>query len=318
MMTIVEFDFATKKERIVDLAGLQGWREKPLYWWIDLVPASDEATRGLLRELGVNALVTDGVVGADEDGRYEVFEDCLYFTVTEAAVQNGRLTTVTADVVLGAKFLVTVHRQSVSFVEHMRRTYREDFVRFARSPGFLLYEIADHLVDCHRRAFKAFSASVEKVQLELFGEVDDAIFRRVSDLTSDLLAFRGVVRTSRELFHQLATRRSPFVSETTQPFLQNTAGTLERLGDDLLTERDTLNETLNLYMGMVSHRTNRVVNRLTVISMIFLPLSFLCGVYGMNLKMPESDWEYGYAMFWCIALALAGGLLLMMRRHKWI
>lgn len=318
MMTIIEFDFAAKTERTVDASALQDWRDKPLYWWIDLVPESVDETRALLQQLGVNDLVIEGVIGADEDGRYEVFENCLYFTVTEAAVQDARLATVTADVVLGAKFLVTVHRHRVSFVEHMRRTYREDFLRFARTPGFLLYEMADHLVDCHRRAFKAFSASVEKVQLELFGEVDDAIFRRVSDLTSDLLAFRGLVRSSRELFHQLATRRSSFVSETTQPFLQNIAGTLERLGDDLLTERDTLNETLNLYMGMVSHRTNRVVNRLTVISMIFLPLSFLCGVYGMNLKMPEPEWEYGYALFWAIAVTLTTGLLLMMRRHKWL
>jgi magnesium transporter len=318
MMTIIEFDFSAKSERTVDVAALQDWRDRPLYWWIDLVPESADETRALLQQLGINDLVIDGVIGADEDGRYEVFENCVYFTVTEAAVQDGRLATVTADVVLGAKFLVTVHRHRVSFVDHMRRTYREDFLRFARTPGFLLYEMADHLVDCHRRAFKSFSASVEKVQLELFGEVDDAIFRRVSDLTSDLLAFRGLVRSSRELFHQLATRRSAFVSETTQPFLQNIAGTLERLGDDLLTERDTLNETLNLYMGMVSHRTNRVVNRLTVISMIFLPLSFLCGVYGMNLKMPEPEWDYGYALFWAIALCLTAGLLLMMRRHKWL
>ena len=72
-------------------------------------------------------------------------------------------------------------------------------------------------------------------------------------------------------------------------------------------------------MGMVTHRTNKIVNRLTVLSVIFLPLSFLCGVYGMNLKgIPEMEWDYGYPLFWCVVIALAGTLLLMMKRLKWI
>jgi hypothetical protein len=102
------------------------------------------------------------------------------------------------------------------------------------------------------------------VQLQLFGQVDDDIFRHVSLLTQDILVFRKIVLASRELMHELASRKSAFVSETTQPFLENMAGALERLGGDLTTEREVLNETLNLYMGMVSHRTNKVVNRLTV------------------------------------------------------
>jgi magnesium transporter len=119
--------------------------------------------------------------------------------------------------------------------------------------------------------------------------------------------------------HELSSRKSPFISETTQPFLESMAGTMERLGSDLTTEREVLNETLNLYMGMVSHRTNKVVNRLTVISAIFLPLSFLCGVYGMNLKnIPETRWEYGYALFWLVALGISATLLVVMRRRNWL
>ena len=109
MMTIAEFDFAARTERNVEAAALADWRSKPLYWWIDLVPQSDEETRALLALLGVNAVVTAEVVGADEDGRYDVHEDCLYFTVTESAIVDGRLAVVTADVVLGQRLLIDVH-----------------------------------------------------------------------------------------------------------------------------------------------------------------------------------------------------------------
>jgi magnesium transporter len=176
----------------------------------------------------------------------------------------------------------------------------------------------DHLVDGYRVALRTVAGAVEQVQLKLFGEADDEMFRSVSELTRDILVFRKALMESRELIHEMASRRSLFVSETTQPFLGVLAGTLERLGDDLGTERDVLSETLNLYMGMVSHRTNKVVKRLTVISMIFLPLTFLTGVYGMNLIIPEARWAYTYLLFWVVVAALATTIVLVARRLKWL
>lgn len=318
MINVVEFDFPAKRERKADVPELDGWRDRERYWWIDATHENPVEMESLLRKMGVNDAVIAGVLGPDVDGRYEVFEDCLYFSITETRLVNGRLEQALADVVLGPKFLITVHRQDVRFLEHLRRTYREDFLRFAKTPGFLLYEIGDHLIDAYRRSLREFSAGVEQVQMTLFGDVDDQIFRRVSELTTDLLAFRSVVRSARELLHQLAVRKSILIPETTQPFLETMADTLQRLSDDLLTERDTLNESLNLYMGMVGHRTNRVVSRLTAISIIFLPLSFLCGVYGMNLHIPETEWTYAYPAFWIFAVTLVTGLLLMMRKKRWI
>ena len=97
------------------------------------------------------------------------------------------------------------------------------------------------------------------------------------------------------------------------------AGTLERLGNDLTTERDVLTDTLNLYMSMVSHRSSRLLKRLTTISILFLPLTFLCGVYGMNFQfMPELHWKYGYAGFWIVVAAIVSALLYLMRRFKWL
>ena len=101
------------------------------------------------------------------------------------------------------------------------------------------------------------------------------------------------------------------------PFLQNMVGTVDHVLQDLLVDRDILSESLNLYMSMVGHRTNRVMNRLTVVSVIFLPLTFLCGVYGMNFEiLPELKWEYGYAIFWVVVAAIVTVLIAYMRNKK--
>jgi magnesium transporter len=326
MITIVGLDFSTKQERAVTPGELPGLLASGLFFWVDVDCAHcpDQGPQcgkceALLRTLGMNDLALAEVLGPDREGRYDVYEDCLHFAVSEAKLIENRLQTAHVDVVLGERFMVTYRRREADFVKQMRRTYRDDFVKFARSPGFLLYEIGDYLVESYRRTIRSFQESVEQVQLQLFGEVDDDIFRHVAELTQDILVFRKIVLASRELMHELATRRSPFVSETTQPFLDNMAGTLERLGGDLTTEREVLNETLNLYMGMVSHRTNKVVNRLTIISAVFLPLSFLCGVYGVNLQgVPEFGWKFGYAYFWGLCLIIAAVLMYFMRRRKWL
>jgi magnesium transporter len=149
--------------------------------------------------------------------------------------------------------------------------------------------------------------------------VDDEIFGQVSGLGHHLIIMRRNILGDREVLHQMATHKSVFVSETTQPFLINLVGTLERLSLDLTVEREILEETLNLYLGIVSHRTNRVVNRLTIISLIFLPLTFLVGIYGMNFEhLPEFQWKFGYVYFWGLAVCIVSGLLILMKVKRWL
>jgi len=318
-MRIVAFDFRAKEETTLTWEDLSKGPDTSLFHWIELDLADEPQALQVLSLFSVNAEASTEFLGADREGRYDVYDDCLHFALTEGLVENGRLTTSHVDVLLGTTYMIMWHRRPVHFVEQVRRTYHDDFKRFAKTPGFLVYELGDHLIESYRRLYNGFSDEVERVQLNLFGAVDDGIFRHVSALTTDLLALRKVVLAVRELMHQLASRRSPFVSETTQTFLGPMAETLERISNDLTSEREVLNETLNLYMGMVSHRTNRIMNRLTVISMIFLPLTFICGVYGMNFDvMPELRWPYSYFVFWGICFVFIAAGIAIMKRKKWL
>jgi magnesium transporter len=149
--------------------------------------------------------------------------------------------------------------------------------------------------------------------------VDDGVFGRISDLGADLLHFRKILLPARAVLTDLSTRRTIFISESTQSCLHNMVGTVEHVQQDLLVDRDILSETLNLYMSLIGHRTNEVMKRLTVVSVVFLPLTFLCGVYGMNFEyLPELHWSNGYFFFWAIATVIVVTLLGLMRRAKLI
>ena len=243
----------------------------------------------------------------------------MHAALTAPYFTDGRLRVAHVDLVIGDRFIVTLHRGPVEFLDQVRQNYRQFLATFAESLGFLLFELWDRLIESYRKALVMLEDEVERIQSSILGDLDDRIFHRVSEVTQDLLTVRKNVLADRAVLQELALRRSRFVSPSTQPYLSNMVGTLERLGNDLSTEREILAEALNLYLSMVSHRTNRIVNRLTVLSAIFLPLTFLCGVYGMNFRiLPELEWEYGYLYFWLLALVITGGLLVFLKVNRWL
>lgn len=315
----VEFDFTSKRELPIAAAEARAAIDRGRSCWIDLDASDPDAVRATLRHLGVNALVIEHALTSTVDGRGDAYEDCLHVAVSAASFEAGQLNTSQVDIILGEGFIVTLHRGDVAFLDQVRKRYSNDFQKFAKTLSFLLYEIWDCMLESYLRVLRAIEDGVESVQQQVLVTTDDEMFGRVATITREALLFRKLVLTSREVLHELAVRRSSFVSETAQPYLNNMVATLDRLGADLAVERETLAEMLNLYMGIVCHRTNAIVKRLTVLSMIFLPLTFLCGVYGMNFEhLPELHWRLGYAYFWMLAASIAGGLVLLMKRNAWI
>jgi magnesium transporter len=320
MITAVEFDFATKQERTIPVGSVAAACASGKFCWVDADVAADpEGAAAVLRALGVNDRVIGEALAPEHEGGMGVDDDCIHLAVAAGRFEGGRFVTAEVDALVGESFFVTLRRGDVDFLRQVRRTYRQDFAKFAKTPSFLLYEFWDHLIESYRKANRDLGDHVRRVQDHIFGEIDDTVFGQVAEISRDLLALRRIVMESREALGELTTRRSPFVAESTLPFLEKMVGTLERVAVDLAVEREMLAEILNLYMGIVSHRTNRVLNRLTVISMVFLPLTFLCGVYGMNFEvLPEIRWKYGYLFFWVASLAIVTISLVYMKAKKWL
>ena len=315
----VEFDFNTRLERSIGVAEVRQACQSGRSCWVDIDVTAAADPAATLAVLGIDSQAIRAALGDALSGRCDIYDECFHIEVSVPSLTDGRLQVANVDIILGDHFLVTLRRGPVAFIEETRRGYRAFFTKFAESLGFLLFDLWEHLIDTYREVLSKLEDKVEAVQSEILGDIDDSIFNRVNDLTHNLLLLRKNVLANREVLEQLAIRKTPFVSPTTQPYLANMVGTLERLGDDLTTEREILAEMLNLYLGIVSHRTNRVVNRLTVISVIFLPLSFLVGVYGMNFEdIPEYHWPFGYLYFWVLVTVISGSLLGLMKWKRWL
>ncbi|MDQ3364621.1 MAG: magnesium transporter CorA family protein [Myxococcota bacterium] len=318
LVSVVGLDFKTKQHTRLTVDDVGAAMAAGSFVWIDVDVAQTDEARTLLGRLALCApeIVEDALTRepATQIARYD---DYLHMVLSGCRLLGNKFDLERVDVIMGERFLLTLHKGQPVFLEAVRRSYVADFIRFAQSPSFLLYELWDHLIDNYLSVHKKFEERVEAVQAQLIGHVQDGIFGEASELGSDLLHLRKVVLPARAVLTDLSTRKSPFVSEATQPFLGNMVGTIERVLQDVLVDRDILSGALNNYMSMVAHRTNAVMSRLTVVSIIFLPLTFLCGVYGMNFNvLPEKEWQYGYAYFWALVVVIVVGLIWLMKRNK--
>jgi magnesium transporter len=316
--TAIAFDFAAKRLADIDAASAKAEMAAGRFVWIDVnLERADEA-RALLESLGLcHPEILEDAFTRDPATQIGRYEDCLHLVLTGCRIAGRDLQLERVDAVMGERSLVTLRRGATEFMNAVHRDLRSDFARFAQSPSFLLYELWDHLIDNYLKVHETFDERVTAIQRALIGEVNESIFKEASELSSDLLQLRKVVLPARAVLTELSTRKSSFVSEATQPYLANMAGTVDRVLQDVLVDRDILSDSLNNYMSMVAHRTNKVMGKLTVVSVVFLPLSFLCGVYGMNFEsMPELKSDWGYPGFWALAAIIVTVLLLIMRRAR--
>jgi magnesium transporter len=316
---IVELDFKTKKETEYPISDVRARLDAGAAIWIDIEVTEPDLARGTLRKLGlIDDDIIEDALHKEPSTRLARFENYLHLVVSGCRPRGGAFDLERVDVIIGERLVITLHRGPILFLSQVLRDYRADFRRFAQSMSFLVYEIWDNLIENYLSVQKVMEERVDHLQTELRKEnVADDVFSRLSELGADLLHFRKILLPARAVLTELSTRKTIFLSEATQPFLGNMVGTVEHVLQDLLVDREVLTDSLNLYMSIVSHRTNEVMKRLTVVSIIFLPLTFLCGVYGMNFDvMPELRWHVGYGMFWVTALTIVLGLLWLMRRNR--
>lgn len=319
LYSVVELDFKTKEHRRLQIDEFRASMAEGKFVWIDIDIRQPEEARALLDKLEglCDPEIVEDALTREPATQIARYEDYVHLVLSGCRLVGHKFDLERVDVMIGERFLVTLHKGAPVFLEAVRKSYIADFVRFAQSPSFLLYELWDHLIDNYLSVHKRFEERVDEVQARLAGDVDDSVFAEASELGADLLHLRKVVLPARAVLTDLSTRKSPFVSEATQPYLGNMVGTIERVLQDVLVDRDILSGSLNNYMSLVAHKTNQTMSKLTVVSIIFLPLTFLCGVYGMNFDViPELHWELGYGLFWSAAAVIVGALLWFMRRNK--
>jgi magnesium transporter len=271
---------------------------------------------------GLHRLVMEDIANTDQRPKTEDYGEYLYIVLKMlTAGKNGELVTEQLSLVLGANFVLSFQEGIEGDVfPPVQERLRSGKGR-ARKMGadYLAYSLLDAVVDNYFVVLEKFGDRIESIETELIKNPAQQTVRRIYHLKREMIFLHNVVWPLREVVSAVGKQESPLIRESTAPYLRDVYYHVVHIIDSVDIYREMLSSMLDMYLSSVSNRLNEVMKVLTAISLIFMPLTFIVGVYGMNFKyMPELEWRYGYFIALLAMLGIGVAMFLYFKRKKWL
>lgn len=280
----------------------------------------------LLREVGarfgLHNLVLEDVVNTHHRPKLEDFEDYIYLVARMLVFDREklRIDSEQISIVVGPDYVLTFQERPGDVLEPVRERLRRMSGRIRTfGAGYLGYALLDAVVDHYFHVLEGVGDTIEELEEELLGDPGRATLQRIHHLKRETILLRRAVWPLREVVSSLDREELPLIGDHVAPFLRDLYDHVIQVADTVDSFRDILSGLQDLYMSNVSNRMNDVMKVLTIFTTLFVPLTFVAGVYGMNFEhMPELAWRWSYSVFWLVIVIMGGAMLTLFRRRKWL
>lgn len=324
--------FVEKALASVDEIDAQTDGKKILWINIDGLGDSDILQR-LGSRFGLHPLALEDVVNLHQRPKVEAYDDHLFIILRmpEARVEQPderlpRLETEQVALCMGAGFVITFQERPGDIFEPVRQRLRRAGGRIrAHGADYLAYALIDATIDAYFPIMEEYGERVEALENEVLDKAEHRQMAQIHDLKRDLLTARRAIWPQRDMLSALIREDTPLVEARTQIYLRDCHDHTIQLIDMIETGREICSGLVEIHLSSVGNRMNEVMKVLTIIATIFIPLTFVVGVYGMNfdqaagpLNMPELGWRYGYPTVMLMMGVIAAGLVAWFYRKGWI
>lgn len=324
-VTLVDYDEQTFEERPVQaMEECAPYKGKPTATWINVEGVNNPPALEKLGDcFGLHRLVTEDILNVVQRPKVEDFGDYLYIVLKMLTYDGkaGKVIPEQVSLILGQNYLLSFQEGIMGDVFNPIRERLRAGRGKLRKQGvdYLAYALLDTIVDGYFSILEKLGERIDRLEEELISRPGRPIVERLYHLKRELLFLHKSVWPLREVISSLERRESPLIRETTVPYLRDIYDHVAQIIDTTDIYREMLSTMLDLYLSSVSNRLNEVMKVLTAISLIFMPITFLAGVYGMNFKhMPELEWKYGYLFSWIVMAGIGAGMFYYFKRKKWL
>jgi magnesium transporter len=272
--------------------------------------------------------VLEDILGTHQRPKVEIFDDYIFAILKMISYNHDEdeIHVEQLSLILGKNFVITFQEVPGDIFDPLRARIEGGKGRARKSGSdYLAYAIMDIVVDRYFLVLEKLGEEIEELEEAVLEDYDSSIVETIHILKRQLIDLRKMIWPLREVISNLQRDESPLIKKATSRFITDLYDHIIQTIDTLETYREMVSSLLDIYLTMVSNRMNEVMKVLTIIATIFIPLSFLAGVYGMNFdtgisqfNMPELEFPYGYMMFWGLAVLIAGGLLTYFRKKRWL
>jgi len=302
-------------------------RSKSGLLWLDLVEEDIPACEVILKDIfGFHPLAVADALSQTHVPRVDDWGNYLYL-VLHAPIfipdHNEPFTTNEVDIFLGKHFLVTYQSARVSVIDNLWKILERDTRILQKGSDHLFYKLADDLVADYMPLADELDEIIDDIEDRIFDKPSQQLLEQIFLMKRSLAHLRRMIAPQREVFNKLARGDDQIIDRNDRVFFRDIYDHLVRLYDITESLRDLMGSVLDTYLSAVNNRMNEVMKTLTIITTLFMPLSFLVGFFGMNFFIPDppiSNWVSMPAFYVVLAITvlLPVGMYIWMRKRKWM
>jgi len=288
--------------------------------WVNLDGLSNiEIIEKLQAYFCLHPLLVDDVL-ADQRPKAEEYDDYLFFTLKMLyRIEGTSIDYEQISFVLGSNFLVSFQEKEGDLFEGFRERIRLDLGKVRKKHAdYLLYRLIDIIVDNYYNVLDRVGDIIDEIEETVYENPTNETFYKIQSLKKELIYLRKALYPLRDALSKIVKGESEYVKEENIRYFSDVYDHVSHIIDSMDTFKDLTSSLMDIHINAMNTKMNEVMKVLTVISTIFMPLTFIVGVYGMNFKfMPELDWKYGYYVVWGIMGLIFISMMVYFRKKKW-
>lgn len=323
-LALLHYDADTLIERpLEDVDEALGLQTSGVTTWINIDGIHDiSLMEHIGRQYGIHPLTLEDILNTTQRPKAETFDDYLFVVIKmlDYDAQKNLISSEQISLILGQTVLISFQEDVGDVFAPVRERIRKGKGRI-RTGGcdYLAYALIDAIVDNYFSILEKVGQRLEAVEETIDADPDAAILDEIHAIRRELIFLRKQIWPLREIIAHLSKDGAPFIGESTSPFLRDVYDHTIQTIDTIESFRDILSGMQDLYLSIISNRMNEVMKVLTIIATIFIPITFVAGIYGMNFSnMPELSWRWGYLSVWLVIIAVVVGMVVFFRRKKWL
>jgi magnesium transporter len=322
-ITVIDYDELHVEEREVKtVEECFIFKERPTITWINMDGLHQvDVLEKLGKCYGLHPLVLEDILNTDQRPKMEDYGEYLYIVLKmlEPDKSAGFLLE-QISLIVGTNFVLSFQERAGDVFNPIRERIRSGAGRIRKmGADYLAYTILDSIVDNYFIVLEKFGERIEFLEEKLVTQPTSETLQIFHHLKREMIFLRKAVWPLREVINSLERGESSLIQQGTRIFLRDVYDHSIQVMDTIETFRDMVSGMLDIYLSSVSNRLNAVMKVLTIIATIFMPLTFLAGVYGMNFKfMPELEWRWGYPSALLLMFAVGSLMLIYFKKKKWL
>lgn len=278
-----------------------------------LHPKADDVRRLLGDVFGCHEMVIADCLRTDHRPKLNVYDDHAFFPFF---FLTDDWTLVEIFVVMGPNFVIAILNQAMPFLSELQDEFKLSPKKMG-NPGRMLYEFLDLCIHHYIDFVNSIEDTVDEMENKVYDNPEDSIAPDIFSLKRKLHRIRRIFSEERAVIESLMHSSFPYTKTQDNVYFMDLFDHINRIVDGIDSFRDALSGLLDLQMAIKSDRMNSIMKTLTIISSFFMPMSFIVGLYGTNVKVPEYGWRYGYLWVWALVVAAAISLAIFFKRKKW-